>query len=821
MRIVIFSLLFLISAPLWAQKGAISGLVTNSGENNPLEYTSVAVYQSQDTTLVAGTLTDENGLFKFEDIKPGSYFLRIQYLGYQRKQTDNFTLKNQQRIELGGITLYPATQNIDEVNITANRISVMNKLDKQTYDAGQFGAAKGGSAIDVLKNMPSVAVNGMGEITMRGSSGFLVLINGKPVLTDPQTALSRLPANSIGNVELITSPSAKYDPDGKSGIINITTKEGTANETGFLVNASYGLPGTTDFGNSRDAKRFGADASYHFQKDKWNVSLSGNYTRNDLAGYREGDVYTQNTTENTLTRFPSEGERSFERYNYAVRASVDFQANKQNAFSVGLFTGKRYQERDANIFYHNTTWTLDTNEKINESPYYNANKQIKQGTFTLGDFNYTHTFNNHSTLTTAFLYEYDDLFGTTHNRNLTEPGGQMIQYVQNPYQKPIDGYRVKLDYAIDIGKGKLESGYQYRNDSQDGKFDYSVSPLASDPLNADQFRGTALSKNQTHSLYGQYSGSSERLEYIVGLRFEDSRRTVELSFDPQKHVLELSNLFPSANILYALQPELKLKAGFSRRIQRSTNNQLNPIPEREHSETLEVGDPDLRPELINLAEIGLTKQFKEGSSLFVTAYFQASKDPVQRVNSVYADSILNRVYTNVDNARTTGIELGANLHPAKWWNLYFGGNFYHQTYEGDLRLLNEPVIKIDHSGSAYSLNANSTFKLTSSWNLEANVNYLSSRPTAQGEDSRYLIPNLSLRKTFFDNQLTATVQWQNIDLGMNESNRQRITTWGDDFRTTTNYIYETDFVMVNLSYKLNWKNGRNRLPSSEFGEKEF
>jgi ferric enterobactin receptor len=370
-----------------------------------------------------------------------------------------------------------------------------------------------------------------------------------------------------------------------------------------------------------------------------------------------------------------------------------------------------------------------------------------------------------------------------------------------------------------VGEGKLESGYQYRNDTQDGIFDYTVTPDDPTATN-DAFSGTAYSENTIHSVYSQYSISREKLEYIVGLRYEYSRRSVDLSFDPDPHVLEMSNLFPTANILYAIQSDLKIKAGLSRRIQRSTNNQLNPIPEREHSETLEIGDPDLKPELITLGEIGVVKTFKGGSSAYLTAYLQSGKNPVQRVNSVFNDSILNRVYTNVEKGTAVGLEWGADLHPTSWWTLFAGGNVFRQTYKGDLKILGEQPIEVNNSKWAYSLNINTTFNLSPTWSLNGNVNYLSKRPTAQGEDSRYLIPNLALKKTFLEKRLTASVQWQNIDLGMHESHRQRISTWGEDFYTTTNYIYETDFVLLNLSYNFNWKNGKN-LPSSEFGEKEF
>lgn len=814
-------LLLLVSISVFAQNARISGKIVDEIDREPLEYASVAVFNVGDSSLVTGAITDQLGDFSISNLLIGTYYIEAQFLGYEKTVIDSFNLQIGESFILGTIALTPSQQLVDEVNVTGNRINALNKVDKQTYNAAQFETARGGSAIDVLRNMPSIAVNGQGVITVRGSSGFLVLIDGKPVLADAQTALGQMPANSIDNIELITSPSAKYDPDGKAGIINITTKSGTANGSSVIVNTNYGLPSIEDFGNERVSQRFGGDITFNYQKDKWDISVGGNYTRNDLNGYRVGQVWIENVENGTVNYFPSEGERSFNRYNYAGRANIEFKANNNNVFSLGIFAGKRYQERDANLFYSNSQYSLYTNDKNYAVTYYNANKQIKQGTFTLGNFDYTHIFRDNSTITASFLYEYDDLNGTTHNRNLTDKGGANIQYVENPYEKPINGYRAKLDHSIEIGNGKLESGYQYRKDSQDGDFDYTVTPVDLDQPELGRFRGTALSENEIHSVYSQFSSISEKLEYIVGLRYEYSKRTVDLSFEPEEHVLELSNLFPSANFLFKISPSLQLKAGVSRRIQRSTNNQLNPIPEREHSETLEMGDPELKPEFVTLGEIGLTRLFNGGSSVFLTAYIQDSKDPVQRVNSIYADTILNRVYTNIENGRSIGGELGADLHLTKWWDFYLGGNAFYQSYKGSLSILGEAPIDIDNSGWVYSFNGNTTFHFTSTFSLQATVNYLSKRPTAQGEDSRYLIPNMSLKKSFLDNRLTASVQWQNIDLGMKQSHRQRISTWGEHFYTTTNYMYETDFVVLNLSYNFNWKNGELKLPASEFGEREF
>lgn len=809
---------FLWSQVAIAQNASIKGTLKDEQSNQPMEYASVALLKN-DSTVVAGTVTKGNGSFEFSKLQPGFYIIKYVFIGYKNKFSPVINLTASQQVDVGNIVLSPGSEMLSQIIISGEKINSLNKIDKQSYRADQFESARGGSAIDVLKNLPSVTVNGEGQISVRGSSGFLVLVNGKPVLTDAQTVLSQLPANSLENIELITSPSAKYDPDGKAGIINIITRKGANDGFTLSANAQAGLPSTNDYNNLESAKRFGVDVTVNYRKDKWDFSVGGNYLRNDNAGYREGDVFTRNFNNNTITRFPSNGERSFYKYNYAGRLSAIYTANENNSFSFGFFNGDRYQARRADLLYNNTTSNLSTGAVIRKKIYYNSNLQTKEGNFTLGNFDYTHKFTNKSSLAASFLYERANLFGNTQNRNLEYPNTEdVIQFVFNPYKNPINGYRVKLDYAVNVGKGKLESGYQFRYDTQDGQFDYFVTPATSQP-DAQRFIGTTKARNQINSVYSQYSGKGNKLEYIGGLRYEYAARTVNLSYDPVPHILNLSNLFPSLNLLYNFSDGLKGKAGYSRRIQRTNNYELNPIPEREHSETLEQGDPDLLPSFINLMELGVNRTFAKGS-FFSTIYYQDIKNPIQRVNSVYADTILNRVFTNAEKARTFGLEAGTTLQPLRWWSLYLGANIYNYKIDGVLNFLGINSV-ISNNAWVYSINGNSTIKLNPTWSFQGNLNYLANRPTAQGEDSRFLIPNASLKKIFMDGRFSATLQWQNIDLGMDQSNRQRITTSGVDFYTTTNYIYETDVFLFNFSFNLNKLTGKSKLPASEFGDKEF
>ncbi|HSD05959.1 MAG TPA: TonB-dependent receptor [Flavobacterium sp.] len=801
-----------------AQNASIKGLILENKTQAPIEYASVSVLEKNDGKIIKGTLSEKNGKFTLSELSIGNYSLKVVSIGYETNIIDFSISSKHQEIVLD-VKMNLSGKVLNEVVVKGAKNTITNKLDKQTYKANQFESAKGGNAVDALKNLPSVAVNSEGEISVRGATGFLLLVNGKPVLTDAQTILSQIPANTVENIELITAPSAKYEADGKAGIINIVTKKGTTDGTSLQVNVLAGLPSTTDYDNLENPIRFGGDFTVDFKQKKWDILVSGNYNRNDANGKREGDVYTKNFENNTITKFPSIGERSFDRYNYGGRTAITYTANDKNIFNLGFFASKKYQERRADLVYNNSTEDLTTGEVLNALTYFNSNLQEKEGNFVLSSFDYTHNFENKSKLSGAFIYEYANLYGNTVNKNLDYPEKTNIfQEVNNPYTNPINGYRIKLDYSTPLGKGKLESGYQLRNDKQDGKFDYIVDPIV-DPIEDAKFRGTAKSSNIINAVYSQYSGEHLKLKYIAGLRYEYSERKVEISTDSQPHLLNLSNLLPSANLLYTFNETWSSKLGYSKRIQRNNNFELNPIPEREHSETLEQGDPDLLPQFVDLVELGINYNSKK-TSFFSTLYFQNVKNPIQRVNNVYADTILNRLFTNAENAKSIGIEIGTNYKPNKWLTAYLGANIYNYKVSGGLEIF-DTTTEVNNQDWVYSINMNTTFDLGKNWNLQANVNYLSARPTAQGEDSRFLSPNTSIKKTFLDGKMTVGLQWQNMDLGFMNSNQQRITTSGPDFYTTTNYIYETDVFLLNFSYNFNKLNNKTKLPSSEIGEKEF
>lgn len=816
-------LLFFCLANVYFGSSQIKGRIVDE-QNKSLEYATAALFNSEDNTLIAGVISNENGDFQIEDIKKGSYYLEASFLGYEKIRIESIGVNSKgETVDLGTIQLVLGTQ-LNEVLVQAERNTVVNKIDRQVFEASKFKSAQGGSGIDVIRNLPSVSMDSQGEISVRGSTGFVVLLNGKPIQGNASNLIAQLPANAIERVEVITAPSSKYDPEGKAGILNILTKKGAANGAFGQVNIKGGLPSIETYGNDVSHKRHGIDATYNVRTDKWNISLGANYQRNDLGGRREGDVFT--IINDTKTQFPSTGERSFDETNYSGRFTVDFTPSSSDTYSLGFFAGKRSKARLADIVYfdnHSVT-PADSNNRDYTFQYFNHNLRERRGDFVLGSLDWVHSFQNEAELSASFLYEYTLLGGPTVNQNLGEPDRSILYQDEfNTNDNPLNGVRFQLDYKfMPFDFGILETGYQYRDLTHTGDFIYERRTDFNYEFElVPEFSSEVDLERTIHSGYVQLSGKKGKWEYAAGSRLEVMDRSFRLKDKTntidETLIYDFVKLYPSASLQYEVNDNTKIKAAYSKRVERNSTFKMNPFAEREHSETLEQGDKNLRPEFIDLVELGVTKDLKGGNSIFATGYFRHIDNVVNRVNTIYNDTILNRIYSNVGNAKAIGLEVGAEIKPTKKWSNFIGANIYNYSIDGsfDNRV-------IDTDATIYSINLNSTWRFWDNASLQFTFNYLSDRNTAQGEDSRFYSPNLTFQKSFMDNRLTATLQWQNIDLGLLDTNEQRITTFRqNEFFTTTNYIYEVDMIILNLSYTFKKGSNKSKFIDSEFGKKEF
>jgi outer membrane receptor protein involved in Fe transport len=820
MNRTLLSFLFSFFALNAFSQTGVKGKLIDQSENNPLEYGSVSIYLLKDSSLVSGVVTGQDGLFAIEDLKPGNYYLLAQFLGYEAKTISGIAISKNQLQDLGAIFLKPDQQLLSEVEVSGSKFTTMNKVDRQVYNSDNFLTSQGGTAIDVLRNLPSVSINGQGELTVRGTSGFVVMINGKPTQSSPEALLSQLPANAVESIELVTSPSAKYDPEGKAGIINIITKKGVTDGTFVQVNAKLGAPSIEPYDNKDNPQRNGADFTINHKKGKWDLSIGGNYQRNDINGRREGEVYT--ISGDTTTYFPSDGERSTDAKTYSGRFTLGFTPNEANDFSLGFYAGKKTADRTADILYYDNHAEVN-GERLYTMQYYNENLRIRRGDFVLGSLDYTHIFSNKSQLSGSFLYEYTMLGGPTTNRNLGYPDTSIIyQDEYNTNDNPLYGTRFQVDYkAKPKPYGVLEFGYQYRFLNHTGDFVYERRNNETGEFELVPEFSSAVDLNRIlHSAYSQLAGTKGKWSYSAGARLEIMDRTLDLTDKAgtvdTTYLYDFVKLYPSASLQYSINEELQLKTSYSRRVERTTTFKMNPFPEREHSETLEQGDPTLLPEFVDLIEFGVVKNFGD-NSFTATSYFRNVQNLVNRVNTVYNDTILNRIYSNVGTGKSLGLELGLELNPTDWWQIFAGANVYNYSIKGEFD--DKPI---NTESWIYSINANTSFNFGKNWEAQLAVNYLSPTNTAQGEDSSFLSPNLNLKKTFLDGRLNTTLQWLNIDMGLLRTNEQRITTWSEgEFYTTTNYVYEVDIIQLNLSYTFNKLKNKSRFVKSEFGEKEF
>ncbi|MGB6153788.1 MAG: TonB-dependent receptor [Pricia sp.] len=816
-------LLFIAIAFPQILSAQISGKIMDG--DYPLEYATAALFNQQNEELVTGVITDIEGVFTIPDVKKGTYYLEASFIGFQTKTTRDIQVRSKNTpVNLGSIVLAVGENRLSEVVVEGERATVINKIDRQVFDASKFQNSQGGSATDVVRNIPSVTVDGLGEISVRGSTGFVVLLNGNPVQGNASTLLNQLPANAIERVEVITAPSAKYDPEGKAGILNIITRKGAVDGAFAQVNVKGGFPSIEKYDNADAHQRYGIDATYNIIKGNWNISLGANYQRNDVGGRREGDVFT--IINDTLTQFPSDGERSFDEENYSGRFTVDFTPDTLNTYSLGFYAGKRQKDRLADIIYfdnHAITPAVG-GERVYTFQYFNHNLRTRRSDFVLGSFDYAHTFQNSSKLSTSFLYEYTLLGGPTENDNLGFPDNDIIyQQEFNTNDNPLNGIRFQLDYLWKpFSFGQLDTGYQYRNLDHKGDFIYDRRNNATGEFELfPEFSSEVDLVRDLHSAYAQVTGEKNAWEYAAGLRMEAMDRTFDLRDKvggiDTTYTYDYIKPFPSASLQYTFENNTKVKAAYSKRVERTTTFKMNPFPEREHSETLEQGDPTLRPEFIDLVELGVTKNFDGGNSVYATAYYRDVKNLVSRVNTIYNDTILNRIYSNVGKSRSLGLEIGTQLKPTKNWSNFIGANLYNYAIDGSYDGRN-----VDSDAIIYSINANSTVDFSDTASAQFSFNYISAQNTAQGEDSSFYSPNLTLIKTFFDDRLVATLQWQNIDMGLLKSNEQSITTFREgEFFTTTNYVYEVDIVLLNLSYVFNRNKDKSKFIESEFGKQEF
>ncbi len=770
--IKIVQLLFLFSIAFlnvgFAQKGAISGEIIDGHSNEQVPFASIALYQQDYSETVKGAVSDESGKFKLNKIPYGSYNLIISFMGYDSDTLSSIAVSQQNsNVALGVLNLTPSIVNLESVEIKglANTVSV--ELDRRKYNADDFETAKGGTAVDLLNKLPSVSVGPDGNVSVRGTTDFMVYLNGKPTQLEPSVLLAQLSADAIENIEVITVPTAKYDAQGKGGIINVVTKR--TGVEGLSISAN-GLVGGAPWGHLEDPLsgykmndyRYGGGLNWVYVKNKSSFYGGLYYNKKNVNGDRVGDARILQEN-GSYYHMVAGGERPEWYENFTANIGADFRLTENSTLSAAYYYGQRTEGRSA-FYVYNTFYGDEDKKPINGIPVdndriYNPNTDNRYGIFHSANIDYKIQYENSSTLAISVLYERSSLSRKLDNRNYgydkpSETIGELQEHFKQADDSPLDGFRISLDYDKKLTNGhNLAFGLQPQFLQHKGVFTFDTLNVESNTWgNYEELENAIDLCRGVYAGYADYSGKSEKFEFALGLRLEYTDQTLDIAnpdyfsiFDrptKSRYVVNQLDWFPTLHLNWVLSDRDALTLAASRRINRPPTKNMSPFLYRRHFEVFLVGDPALQPEYISNLELTFDKDV--GNQNFaITGFYRGTDNAIFRVNTVYQEeNVLIRSYTNAGNTQSLGAELNSNLIVTPSLKIFLGGSLYNYRVAGDIFGYQE-----NNQSTNWSLKGNINWLASKVFKFTVDFDFKSATVTAQGANEMFYMANAAINYT--------------------------------------------------------------------------
>jgi iron complex outermembrane receptor protein len=743
-----------------ARTGSISGKIIDASLNEPLPYVNVVIKDASNKTITGG-ITLEDGTFNISKIPEGKITITIQYIGF-KTVTKTIDIGNKQYdINIGEILLEEDIASLDEVTVVAEISTIQQKVDRKVITVGKDLTTAGATASDIMNNIPSVNVNQQtGNISLRGNENVRVMVDGKLSNVPVAQLLRQIPSTSIKSIELITNPSAKYNPEGMSGIINIILHKNT--NIGFNGNFNIGLTKEIN-------ARFNSSLDLNYRNGKFN--FFGNY----------GNNIGNSTNYGTIKRLDDNSEQLFDFDNnnksHLYKLGLDFYLNDNNTFSFftnqNKYDGKGFGS--AGIQYVNQPLELQlfNNETNNLSSQYNGvfnHKFTKEGETLDFEIDYSE-FNqdevaNFNFFNIVFPPNYTDFVDTYRDQTIAN-----IDYV-NPLSE-----KTKLELGVEARLFETKIDYNSTglsvNENQDDIAD-----------NSDEFIPTPSTdfnyKRDIYSAYATYSQSFEKWTIQVGARAETVKedanaiKILENSIEETPFTNDYFQIYPSAFLTYTSSEKNSYQASFSRRVDRPGLQQVNPIREWSTPLISSFGNPELQPQFTNSLEINYTRKLEKGS-ITSGVFFRMVEDEINRV--LYIDRLdLNKSilsFDNFDNTIAYGFELSSNYKPTNWWSLNASFDLYSRKQKGIVESLNAPIetatsddiilstVEVDNVVWNFRLFNN--FKATKKLNFSLFALYRGEEKGLQINRKPMFMLNTGLRYSFLeDNRATFSFNYNDI-----------------------------------------------------------
>ncbi|MCS7052684.1 MAG: TonB-dependent receptor [Ignavibacterium sp.] len=784
-------------------RGTISGQVIDAQTKQKIEYCNVVLLRFRDSSMVSGTITDKEGKFKLENVQPGFYKLRASYIGYETRTLDSVRLTPQRlNLDLGTIALDEKTIDLSNVVVVGEKEVIINNLDKKVINVEKDLTTVGGTAVDVVQNIPSVTVDADGNISYRGNQNIRILIDGKPselLGLGSGDVLSNIPASQIESVELVTNPSARYDPEGTGGILNIILKK---KRDGGL-NGNISLTGGT--GN-----KFNGSLNFNYRISSLNFFASidsrANNTDNNGNSIRENLLGGNNAYLNQVSN------GSLNHFGNNISAGVDYIIDDFNTltFSSRLRSGGF----DNTSFVENTT--LNSNQ-IMTRYFQRESDNDRRMNALQNTLSYRRTFSNPGAEFTAdiilgnFRMKRDENFRQTNfdlNMNplpnpLLQKGlsnNNNIQWtIQANYINPI------IDF------GRIETGFKISLRNFKSNNDYLNYNYNSNNWIADLTRKTNFDfKENIYAIYGIYSNNYEKFQYQVGIRAEQTNvsgyeKNTTVGFNKNYF-----SVYPTIHLVQGLPDFQELQLSYSRRVERPHNRILNPYVDRSDSLNISYGNPQLDPEYINSLEFGYSKLFGR-AALTSSLFYRYTQNAIMNYTFIRPDGVTETTWKNLAKRLSYGAEITFSSPVFDWLRTNSSFTYFKNEFEG---------LDISNSSNSWIGKLNVTYMPSRDFNFQVNLNYEGPNFMGQTKSKEQFSTDIAMKKDFLNGQLSVLFRLSDVF----NTRKWESETYGTNFFTTSLRKMESRVAYIGITYRLDTSSQtreRERRQREDTGMDEF
>jgi outer membrane receptor protein involved in Fe transport len=710
--------------------GTISGIIIDNQTKKPIEFATIVIQKKIDDTVIDGTVTDSKGKYILENIANGEYYISYSFIGYAKKSSPPFIIDAQHKImNLGELFLESSVQELNNVEVIGEKSTFTNSIDRKTFNIGKDIMTTSGTASELMQHIPSLQVDIEGNVSLRGSGNVLILINGRPsslMGANRAAVLQQMPANTIEKIEIITNPSAKYKPDGTSGIINIILKKNK--DLGFnglvIANVGNAWRSNASLTTNYNSGRFNIFGSYSIRQDE------RHRLTNDFRQRKDSISNILSTTEQTVSDLSRP-------LSHIVRTGVDFNLDEKNSFGIsGSYNYRSFvrHEINSNLISDGEGITTMDYDRTRRDPEYEK------------DLEFTAT--------------YKHVIGEDHELNIEYTTSNSVEQEDNHYSTK---YRVPvspltLDNTL-IHQGDKESQLyiEYKNPLSDNT-KFGTGYVLESALSDLNFFGESLNTStgtwikdieksnrfkyiqNVHALYATLEHTMGKFGLLAGLRAEQAFVKSHLITTNTIIPNNYFRLYPTLHLSYTLNENNELQLNYSHRVNRPEGDELNPFPEYADPLNLRAGNPHLKPEDIHSVEAGYS--FKRNKTTFIaTLYDRYTYNGKTEITRYINDSILLTTRENLSKSNSTGLELILSSEIGKSTIVNLSSNTYFNRIDASsLGYTN------NKSNFVWNVNMNANTKITKTTIIQVNSNYTSTRLTPQGKMLPTFFVNMGVRQ---------------------------------------------------------------------------